>query len=105
MASLTFSSCKNNAKAGSISCIIYSTQFSLLQALSNFTVLTRGDMIEMAYNSNSFGLLVMVGCEGISVLDTDLEVDLAPPAVYVGLEPERRKVKPQPTSPFAPSCC
>ena len=44
---------------GSILCMIYSTQFSLLQALSNFTVLTQGDMIEMAHNSILFGLLVM----------------------------------------------
>ena len=105
MASLTFGSCKNNAKGGPISCMIYSTQFSLLQALSNFTVLTQGDMIEMAHNSILFGLLVMekiLGGEGISILDTDLEVDLAPPVVYVELEPERRKATPQPTSPLLP---
>ena len=35
------------------------------------------------------------GGEGISILDTDLEVDFAPPVGYV--EPERRKVTPQPT--------
>ncbi len=105
MASLTFSSCKNNAKGGVISYMIYSTQFNLLlvQALSNFTVLTRGDMAEMADDSILFGLLVMEKSpadEGISILDTDLEVDLAPPVVYVA--PQRRKATPQPTSPLLP---
>jgi len=105
MVSLTFTSCKNNAKGRSISCMIYSTQFSLLQTLSNFTVLTRGDMIEMSYDSILFGLLVMERArsgEGISILDTDLEVDPAPPIVYVELEPERRKATSQPTSPLLP---
>ena len=35
------------------------------------------------------------GGEGISILDTDLEVDFAPPVGYV--EPERPKAAPQPT--------
>jgi ubiquitin fusion degradation protein 1 len=35
------------------------------------------------------------GNEGISILDTDLEVDFAPPIGYV--EPERPKAAPQPT--------
>jgi ubiquitin fusion degradation protein 1 len=80
-------------------CIIYlPRQFSLEQALRNFTVLTQGDIIEISYNSIIFGLLVMEttpGGEGISILDTDLEVDFAPPVGYV--EPERRKATPQPT--------
>jgi ubiquitin fusion degradation protein 1 len=52
-------------------------------------------MIEISYNSIVFGLLVMetkpVG-QGISVLDTDLEVDFAAPVGYV--EPERPKAAP-----------
>jgi len=70
----------------------------LEQALRNFTALTQGDIIEISYNSIIFGLLVMEttpGGEGISILDTDLEVDFAPPVGYV--EPERRKATPQPT--------
>jgi len=70
----------------------------LEQALRNFTALTQGDMIEISYNSIIFGLLVMEttpGGEGISILDTDLEVDFAPPVGYV--EPERPKAAPQPT--------
>jgi len=64
----------------------------LEQALRNFSALTQGDIIEISYNSIKFGLLVMEttpGGEGISVLDTDLEVDFAPPVGYV--EPERPK--------------
>ncbi|THU88403.1 UFD1-domain-containing protein [Dendrothele bispora CBS 962.96] len=70
----------------------------LEQALRNFTVLTQGDIIEICYNSIVFGLLVMEtvpGGGGISVLDTDLEVDFAPPVGYV--EPERPKLPPPPT--------
>jgi len=70
----------------------------LEQALRNFTAITQGDIIEISYNSIIFGLLVMEttpGGEGISILDTDLEVDFAPPVGYV--EPERRKATPQST--------
>ncbi|KAI0306356.1 ubiquitin fusion degradation protein I [Multifurca ochricompacta] len=70
----------------------------LEQALRNFTALTQGDIIEISYNSIIFGLLVMEttpGGEGISILDTDLEVDFAPPVGYV--EPERPKAAPPST--------
>lgn len=70
----------------------------LEQALRNFTALTQGDIIEICYNSIVFGLLVMEttpGGGGISVLDTDLEVDFAAPVGYV--EPERPKTPPPAT--------
>ncbi|KAJ7685284.1 ubiquitin fusion degradation protein UFD1-domain-containing protein [Mycena polygramma] len=70
----------------------------LEQALRNFSALTQGDIIEINYNSITFGLLVMEtkpGGEGISVLDTDLEVDFAAPVGYV--EPERPKAAPPAT--------
>ena len=70
----------------------------LEQALRHFSALTQGDIIEISYNSIVFGLLVMEtkpGGEGISVLDTDLEVDFAPPVGYV--EPERPKPPPPAT--------
>lgn len=70
----------------------------LEQALRNFSALTQGDIIEISYNSIVFGLLVMEtspGGEGISVLDTDLEVDFAAPLGYV--EPERPKPPPPTT--------
>jgi ubiquitin fusion degradation protein 1 len=60
--------------------------------------LTQGDIIEISYNSIKFGLLVMEtrpGGEGICILDTDLEVDFAPPVGYV--EPERPKAAPPAT--------
>jgi ubiquitin fusion degradation protein 1 len=70
----------------------------LEQALRNFSALTQGDIIEISYNSIIFGLLVMEtrpGNSGISVLDTDLEVDFAAPVGYV--EPELPKAPPPPT--------
>lgn len=70
----------------------------LEQALRNFTALTQGDIIEIYYNSIIFGFLVMEatpGGGGINVLDTDLEVDFAPPVGYI--EPERPKPAPPST--------
>ncbi|KAG8217841.1 UFD1-domain-containing protein [Butyriboletus roseoflavus] len=70
----------------------------LEQALRNFSALTQGDIIEIYYNSMIFGFLVMEttpGEGGICVLDTDLEVDFAPPVGYV--EPERPKAPPPAT--------
>ncbi|KAF7338219.1 Ubiquitin fusion degradation protein 1 [Mycena venus] len=70
----------------------------LEQALRNFSALTQGDIIEINYNHIPFGLLVMEtkpGGEGISVHDTDLEVDFAAPVGYV--EPEKPKAAPPPT--------
>ncbi|KAL4077147.1 ubiquitin fusion degradation protein UFD1-domain-containing protein [Scleroderma yunnanense] len=70
----------------------------LEQALRNFSALTQGDIIEIHYNSMVFGFLVMEtvpGGAGICVLDTDLEVDFAPPVGYV--EPERPKAQPPST--------
>jgi len=72
--------------------------YSLEQALRNFSALTQGDIIEISYNSIIFGLLVMEtkpGGSGINVLDTDLEVDFAAPLGYV--EPERAKAAPPAT--------
>nr|GAT53259.1 predicted protein [Mycena chlorophos] len=70
----------------------------LEQALRNFQTLTQGDIIEINYNSMTFGLLVMEtkpGGEGVMVMNTDLEVDFATPVGYV--EPERPKAAPVPT--------
>jgi ubiquitin fusion degradation protein 1 len=79
-------------------CILTLSTNRLEQALRNFSALTQGDIIEISYNSIIFGLLVMEtqpGGAGISVLDTDLEVDFAPPVGYV--EPERPKAAPPST--------
>lgn len=55
-------------------------------------------MIQIVYNSIVHDLLVIEavpGGEGISVIDTDLEVDFAAPKGYK--EPERPKAAPPPT--------
>ncbi|KAI0737671.1 ubiquitin fusion degradation protein UFD1-domain-containing protein [Irpex lacteus] len=70
----------------------------LEQALRSFSALTQGDIIEISYNRIVFGLLIMEtqpGGEGINVIDTDLEVDFAPPVGYK--EPERPKPPPPTT--------
>ncbi|EJD02407.1 UFD1-domain-containing protein [Fomitiporia mediterranea MF3/22] len=70
----------------------------LEHALRNFSALTQGDIIAISYNSIVFDFLVMEsqpGGEGINIIDTDLEVDFAPPVGYK--EPERPKAAPPPT--------
>ncbi|GAA6029224.1 hypothetical protein JCM8097_003576 [Rhodosporidiobolus ruineniae] len=61
-------------------------------AMRNYSCLSAGDIIEIPYHSLTFRLLVMEiqpAGPAISVLDTDLEVDFAPPVGYV--EPEYKK--------------
>lgn len=60
--------------------------------MRNYSCLTAGDIIEIGYHSLTFRLLIMeITPPGpaISVLDTDLEVDFAPPVGYV--EPEYKR--------------
>ena len=71
---------------------------SLESALRFYSCLTKGDIIEITYNSLVFEFLIMeITPEGpgISVLDTDLEVDFATPVGYV--EPQRAPKAPIPT--------
>ncbi|GAA5919788.1 hypothetical protein JCM1841_005861 [Sporobolomyces salmonicolor] len=61
----------------------------LERAMINFSCLSAGDIVEIGYQSLTFRLLIMeITPPGpaISVIDTDLEVDFAPPVGYV--EPE-----------------
>ncbi|GMK59362.1 hypothetical protein CspeluHIS016_0703770 [Cutaneotrichosporon spelunceum] len=70
----------------------------LESALRAYSALTKGDIIEITYNSLTFEFLVMETQPegpGISIIDTDLEVDFAPPKGYV--EPERKMPAPPPT--------
>ncbi|KAF9246176.1 UFD1-domain-containing protein [Melanogaster broomeanus] len=60
-------------------------------ALRNFSALTQGDIIEIYYNT----MILRLSRAGICILDTDLEVDFAPPVGYV--EPERPKAAPPAT--------
>ncbi|ORZ21042.1 ubiquitin fusion degradation protein UFD1 [Lobosporangium transversale] len=57
----------------------------LENALRNFSTLTVGDNIEISYNDKIYGILVMEirpPSVGISIVETDLEVDFAPPVGY-----------------------
>ncbi|KAJ3057772.1 ubiquitin fusion degradation protein [Rhizoclosmatium hyalinum] len=62
----------------------------LEKAIGQFACLTQGDIITIKYNSTLYDILIMEskpGGKGISVIETDLEVDFAPPVGYK--EPER----------------
>ncbi|RUS35614.1 putative ubiquitin fusion degradation protein Ufd1 [Jimgerdemannia flammicorona] len=70
----------------------------LEQALRNFSTLTRGDIIQINYNSKVYEIRVLeIRPEmlhgGLSIVETDLEVDFAPPVGYV--EPPRSKQQPK----------
>ncbi|KAG0321743.1 ubiquitin fusion degradation protein [Dissophora globulifera] len=57
----------------------------LENALRNFSTLTVGDNIEISYNDKIYGILVMEikpPGVGVSIVETDLEVDFAPPVGY-----------------------
>ncbi|KAK3812038.1 MAG: UFD1-domain-containing protein [Benniella sp.] len=65
----------------------------LENAFRNFTTLTVGDNIEILYNNTIYGILVMEikpPEKGISIVETDLEVDFAPPVGYQEPEPTPR---------------
>ena len=52
---------------------------SLENALRNFTTLTQGDIVSIKYNEKIYELLVMEvkpNGKGISIVETDLEVNL-----------------------------
>ena len=62
----------------------------LENAFRNFTTLTQGDIIQFKYNEIVYDILVLEAkpeAKGISIIETDLEVDFAAPLGYV--EPER----------------
>ena len=66
----------------------------LEQTFRNFSCLTEGDIISISYNNQIYEILVMEtkpSKKGISVIETDLEVDFAPPLGYV--EPDYGKNK------------
>jgi len=55
--------------------------------------LTQGDNIEISYNDKIYGILVMEikpPGVGISIVETDLEVDFAPPVGYQEPTPQPR---------------
>ncbi|GBC07246.1 hypothetical protein RclHR1_07330004 [Rhizophagus clarus] len=61
----------------------------LENALRNFSTLTQGDIIQINYNKKIYEIMVLEvkptdsPNNGISIVETDLEVDFAPPVGYV----------------------
>src|SRR5271155_3379810 len=74
---------------------IHDPKAVLEMSLRNFSALTTGDVIQISYNSQIYEIAVLEvkahggGGEGsaVCVIETDIEVDFAPPVGYV--EPER----------------
>lgn len=65
----------------------------LEQALRNFSTLTVGDIITFSYNDKLYDILVLEikpNGPGISIVETDLEVDFAAPLGYVEPTPMGR---------------
>ncbi|RHZ47185.1 hypothetical protein Glove_587g10 [Diversispora epigaea] len=63
----------------------------LENALRNFATLTQGDIIQINYNNKIYEILVLEtkpSNNGISIVETDLEVDFAPPVGYVEPKPQ-----------------
>ena len=58
---------------------------SLVHSLKNFACVTVGDIIAIAYLNRTFHLKVLETkpAEAISIIETDVEVDFAPPPGYV----------------------
>ena len=74
---------------------IHDPKAVLEMSLRNFSALTKGDIIQISYNSQIYEIAVLEtkahgGGDDVSavcVIETDIEVDFAPPLGYV--EPER----------------
>jgi ubiquitin fusion degradation protein 1 len=65
----------------------------LEQSFRNFSCLTQGDILTISYNQQYYDILVLETKPsevGISIIETDLEVDFAAPLGYV--EPDYKKL-------------
>jgi ubiquitin fusion degradation protein 1 len=65
---------------------IHDPKAVLEQALRQYSTVTQGDIIPINYNNKIYRLLcaeVKPGNRGVSIVETDLEVDFAPPVGYV----------------------
>lgn len=69
---------------------IYDPRAVLEQSFRSYATLTKDDVISISYNNKQFDLLVMEvkPANAVSIVETDLEVDFAPPVGYK--EPERQ---------------
>jgi hypothetical protein len=72
--------------------------FSLEKTLRNFSCLTTGDSIMVAYNNKKYYIDIVETkpSHAISIIETDCEVDFAPPLDYK--EPEKPKSVVHPTA-------
>lgn len=67
----------------------------LEQAFRSFSTLCKGDIIQILYNCITFDIQILEvkpEGEGISILETDLEVDFAPPVGYIEPTPQQREI-------------
>lgn len=66
---------------------IHDPKAVLEQALRQYSTITQGDIIPISYNSTVYRLMCLEvkpgGGGGVSIVETDLEVDFAPPVGYV----------------------
>jgi ubiquitin fusion degradation protein 1 len=82
---------------------IYNPKAVLEKTLTNFSALTEGDIITINYNEKFYDIEILEikpKGPGISVVETDLEVDFAAPVGYKEPEPES---KPQSSNASIPS--
>lgn len=73
---------------------IHDPKAVLEMSLRNFSALTKGDIIQISYNSQIYEIAVLTvkahtsttdddECNAVCVIETDIEVDFAPPLGYV----------------------
>ncbi|KAL7748617.1 ubiquitin fusion degradation protein [Sorochytrium milnesiophthora] len=64
---------------------IYDPKAVLENAFRSFSTLTQGDIITISYNNKQYDILIMEvkPARAVSIIETDLEVDFAPPLGYV----------------------
>ncbi|RIA86831.1 ubiquitin fusion degradation protein UFD1 [Glomus cerebriforme] len=72
----------------------------LENSFRNFSTLTQGDVIQIYYNNKTYEIMVLEVRSlespnnpsiGISIVETDLEVDFAPPVGYVEPKPQPKQ--------------
>jgi len=70
----------------------------LENALRNFSALTKGDIIKINYNAKNYYINVLETQPGnsISIVETDVNVDFAPPADYKEPPPKTEEIKEKP---------
>eukprot|EP00026_Physarum_polycephalum_P010669 Phypoly_transcript_10838.p1 GENE.Phypoly_transcript_10838~~Phypoly_transcript_10838.p1 ORF type:complete len:327 (+),score=61.50 Phypoly_transcript_10838:61-1041(+) len=77
----------------------------LESTLRNFTCLTKGDVIVINYNKKNYYVTVLETkpADAISIVETDLDVDFAPPLDYVEPTPQPKQEPPPSTTSSIPT--